>query len=191
MSDSLSNQPPQFVPQPGATPPRPTSVTVFGILNLMFAGLGLFGLCFTLIPLMGVEMPNQPPNPVFEILRENQAYYAYMIVSMALGFVAIGVLGLAGYGLLTMRPWGRKLSIIYAVYAIVAGVAGMIANWVWLVGPLLEKANAAGPGPEQAGAIGGLIGGVFGGCFGMIYPIVLLIFMKRRNVVEAFQARRT
>ena len=53
--------------------------------------------------------------------------------------------------------------------------------------PLLDQANAAAGGPEQAAAIGGMIGGLFGGCLGMVYPIVLLIFMCRRNVAEALR----
>jgi len=132
-------------------------------------------------------LPNQPPNPVFELMEENQAYYVFTMVTMALGFVATVVLGLGGFGLLKMLAWGRHLSIGYAVYAIIAGIVGMIANWVWLIGPLMERANAAGGGPEQAGAIGGIIGGAFGGCIGLIYPVLLLIFMMRPNVVQAFR----
>ena len=114
------------------------------------------------------------------------AYYAFTMVTMALGFVATIALGLAGYGLLNMRPWGRHVSIVYALYAIIAGIVGMIVNWIWLIGPLMEKADAAGAGPEQAGAIGGVMGGVLGGCVGLIYPIVLLIFMMLPHVAQAF-----
>ncbi|MBL7040746.1 MAG: hypothetical protein ISR77_19085 [Pirellulaceae bacterium] len=141
-----------------------------------------------MIPILGMDMiPNQPPNPVVELLKENQAYYVFTMVSMALGFVATVVLGLAGYGLLKMQPWGRQLSIAYGLYAIVSGIVGMIANWVWLIGPLMEQADMAGAGPERAGAMGGAIGGAFGGCIGLIYPIILLIFMMRSNVVQAFR----
>jgi hypothetical protein len=190
MSDPLSAYEPPSAPKPTSTSTgaRPTSVTVFGILNLVFAGLGLCGLCFGLIPIIGMEaMPNQPPNPVIELMKENQAYYVFTVVTMALGFVATVVLGLAGFGLLKMRVWGRQLSVVYALYAIIAGIVGMIANWFWLVGPLMEQANAAGAGPERAGAIGGVIGGAFGGCIGLIYPVLLLIFMMRPNVVQAFR----
>ena len=63
----------------------------------------------------------------------------------------------------------------------------MVKVVFWLIGPLMERANAAGGGPEQAGAIGGIIGGAFGGCIGLIYPVLLLIFMMRPNVVQAFR----
>jgi hypothetical protein len=52
--------------------------------------------------------------------------------------------------------------------------------------PLLQQASEMS-GPEQAGVMGGAIGGVMGGCFGLIYPILLLFFMMRPNVVAAFQ----
>lgn len=178
--------------QPGTTAMaiRPTAVTVFGILNLVFAGMGLFGLCCGIIPLLTMNsiqaMPNQPPNPVLELMKENQAYFVFIVVTMVLGLVATLVLACGGYGLLKMRPWGRHLSIVYAVYTILAGIVGLIANWFWLFTPLMEQARQAS-GPEQAGAIGGLVGGVCGGGIGLIYPVLLLIFMTRPNVVQAFR----
>jgi hypothetical protein len=173
---------PQQQPQPKPPGSRPTSVTVFGILNLVFAGLGLCGLCFSLIPLLAMDaIPNQPPNPVIELMKENQAYFTFTMVQTALGFDATVVLGVAGFGLLNMRPWGRQLSIVYGVYAIVSGIVGIIASWIWLIGPLMERGDMAGP--EKAGAMFG----AFGGCLGLIYPILLLIFMMRSNVVQAFR----
>ena len=84
-----------------------------------------------------------------------------------------------------MRHWGRTLSIAYAVFAILHVIVGVGANMVWLLGPLMERASGPNAGPEAAGAVGGLIGGTFGSCFGLIYPIVLLIFMFRPNVIQA------
>jgi hypothetical protein len=49
------------------------------------------------------------------------------------------------------------------------------------------QAAAEQQGPESAGLIGGAIGGSVGGCFGMIYPILLLIYMLRPNVKNAFR----
>ena len=41
------------------------------------------------------------------------------------------------------------------------------------------------------GAFGGLIGGIIGGLGSMVYPILLLVFMTSRVVVEAFRRSGT
>jgi hypothetical protein len=106
---------------------------------------------------------------------------------MALGLVAAVVLVLAGVGLLMSKAWGRVLSIVYAIYAIVAAVVGWIASYFFVVAPLMERAAKMPASPEQAGAIGGAIGSLFGGCFGLLYPVLLLIFMCRSPVVTFFR----
>ena len=78
----------------------------------------------------------------------------FMKVSVLLGLVVCVVLVLAGVGLLRLRPWGRHLSIGYAVYAIIAGIVGLAINGYFLL-PLLEKASRMPAGPEQAGLLGG------------------------------------
>jgi hypothetical protein len=107
-------------------------------------------------------------------------------LSIALGAVVCVVLLAAGIGLLRLRPWARMASIIYAIYAILMGLVGMVVNYYFLVQPMLAQAQQK-QGAEAAGAIGGAIGGCIGGCFGLIYPILLLIFMTRANVVAAFR----
>lgn len=194
MPDPLSAYEP---PAPVAPPPpkpgvRPTSITVFGILNLVFAVMGFFGTCIGMVPMFLLPKLSTsmelPPNPVFDVMQESRAYFGFMVVSMCLGMIAAIVLGVAGMGLLKMRSWGRKLSIGYGVYAIFAVIAGTIANFVWLVEPLMEQAGRPGAGPEAAGAIGGMIGGTVGSCFGLIYPVCLLIFLFRPNVVQALRS---
>jgi hypothetical protein len=59
---------------------------------------------------------------------------------------------------------------------------------VFLVGPLLEQASHS-QGPAAMGAAGGAIGGLAGSCFGLIYPIVLLVFMFRKNVVDYLRSQ--
>jgi len=40
---------------------------------------------------------------------------------------------------------------------------------------------------ETAAKVGGVVGGMCGGIIGLIYPIILVVFMRRPNVVEACQ----
>lgn len=162
---------------------RPTSVTVFGILNIVFAVFGAFGLVVTLAMF---SLQTDLNNPVIRLIHENPTYAAWMKFSVLLSMPGLLVLLTAGIGLLRMKSWARILSIIYAIYAIIAGIAGMVANFFFMVRPLLEQAQQQ-QGPEAAAAIGGAIGGGIGGCLGLIYPVLLLIFMTRPKVMAAFR----
>jgi hypothetical protein len=161
---------------------RPTSVTVFGILNIVFAALAILGLIGS-IALFFVPAAN---NPVIKIIHENPFYAAWLKISILLGLLSCSALLAAGIGLLRLKSWARTLSIVYAIYAIVFGILGTVVNFFFIIRPMLEQARQQ-HGPEAAGAIGGAIGGTIGGCFGLIYPVLLLIFMLRPNVVAAFR----
>lgn len=165
---------------------RPTPVTVFGVLNIIFGGLGLLSAPFAIMALMVVD--NTMRNPVLEIARRNPVVGGWMMLSNALGVLAAIVLLAGGIGLLQLKPWGRKLSIGFAVYALVMGVIGMLITGIYIVPALLSQpqANSA----EAAGAVGGAIGGLVGGLVGLVYPLLLLIFMGRPAVVAAFKRQR-
>ena len=163
---------------------RPAAVTTFGILNIFFAVFGVVGLAASMAML---AMPETTANPVVQIMRNNPAFATWMKISVPLGAVACIVLLAAGIGLLRMKEWGRKLSLAYAVYAIIAGLAGTLVTFIFVIRPLLEKAQTT-QGPEAAGAVGGAIGGSVGGCFSLIYPVLLLIFMTRPKLVAAFRS---
>ena len=125
-------------------------------------------------------------NPVLEIMRTSPGYAAWMKITIPLGFLAAGVSIAAGIGLLKLKSWGRTLSIGYGIYAIVAGLLGVMLSFIFVMQPLMQQASQKS-GPESAALIGGAIGGTIGGCFGMIYPVLLLIFMFRPKVVAAFR----
>lgn len=162
---------------------RPASVTVFGILNIVFAAFGVFGVIASVALFY---LPADSNNPVIKLIHESPAYAAWLKICIPLGMLTCLVLLTAGIGLLLLKPWARVLSMAYAIYAILFGILGMVVNFVFLVQPMLEQARQQ-PGPEAAGAIGGAVGGTIGGCFGLIYPVLLLIFMTRPKVVAAFR----
>lgn len=163
---------------------RPTAVTVFGILNIVFAALGLFTMLGSMM-LFTVTGGNSS-NPVVQLIHDNPTYAAWMKICIALGLIVSPLLLAAGIGLLKLKPWARTISIVYAIYSIVMVPVSGVINYIYLVQPLLQQAQQK-QGPEMAGAIGGAIGGTFGSCFGLIYPILLLIFMLRANVAAAFR----
>jgi len=166
---------------------RPTVVTVFAILNIVF---GLFGLGGAIISAIVLPMlPGADKNPALKIMHNSPAFESWMKIALALGVLGSIALIAAGIGLLQMKSWGRRLSIVYGIYAILLAIVSGIMNYKFLVAPLLQEAHNK-QGPEAAGAIGGAIGGVIGGCIGLIYPVLLIIFMTRPKVVAAFDPSR-
>jgi hypothetical protein len=165
---------------------RPTSVTVLGILNIVFAAFGLMGIAFSIAIMFVHPAALNMKNPVLDLMQQNPAYAMYTNISMVIGAVFTLVLGLAGIGLLMLRPWGRWLSIAYAVFSIISLIVNSLINYYFLVMPLIDKVAAAQPGQEKAAAMGGIVGMVGGICIGPIYPVILLIFMYRPNVKAAF-----
>src|SRR3954469_5187230 len=123
---------------------RPTSVTVFGVLNLVFGVFGVFGLIASAAIF---ALPLSANNPVVKIVHENPGYAAFLKLSIAVGVLALGALVAAGIGLLLLKAWARILSIIYAIYAMIAGLIGVVLNFVYVMRPLLQQASQQ-HGPE-------------------------------------------
>ncbi|MGO9246559.1 MAG: hypothetical protein ACLPT4_11725 [Verrucomicrobiia bacterium] len=157
---------------------RPTSVTVFGILNIVFAALGIFG---TIAAIVLFLAPPDPNNPILKSMYENPAYAIWFKVEIPLGILSSAASLASGIGLLYLKSWARTLSMAYAIYAILLGILGTAVNFM-LYRPIVEKLQ----GPAAAGAIGGMIGGSIGGCLSLAYPVLLLIFMSRPTVTAAF-----
>jgi len=155
---------------------KTTSVTLFGVLNIVFAALGIVGVISSVM--LFLVAGDASKNPVIQIIHDNPAYGLWMKISIPLGLLSAGALLAAGIGLLKLQTWARMLSIVYAIYAIITVLVGSVVNYFFLMRPLLEQAQGKS-GPEVGAAIGGAIGGTVGSCFGLIYPIVLLIFMLR------------
>lgn len=166
---------------------RPTPVTVFGILNIAFAALGVFSVISTAVLLAMAKAGSA--NPMVQLMETSPGYATWMKFSVVLGLVVATALLISGIGLLNLKPWARTLSLIYGVFAIVIVIVNSVVSYSVLVVPMLQKAREM-QGPAAAGAVGGAYGSMVGGCFGLVYPILLLIFMTRPNVVAAFTQSR-
>ena len=147
-------------------PARPTAVTVFGILNIVFGTLGL--MCMPLAFVGMFAMPHVG-NPA-------ALPKVWLLFSSAIGLGCTVLLIAAGIGLLYLKAWGRRCSLFYGWFAIVWGIIGAGLN-IWFT-TLKAEGNMEMVLPS-------VIGGVCGGLIGLIYPILLVIFMQRPNVKEA------
>jgi hypothetical protein len=166
---------------------RPTSVTVLGILNIVFAAIGVLSFAaWVVMSLMPLNV--NPKNPVLELIQQNALYAIYTNISVVIGLFATIVLGLAGIGLLMFRPWGRYLSIGYSIYAILIVFINAAVFYYCFFPAMLAKQAALPPGPDRVAISAGMVGAIVGPCFSLAYPIVLLIFMYRPNVVAALSA---
>ena len=156
---------------------RPTPVSVIGILNIVFGVYALFGVCMTLAMQSFMDIEK---NPVLKLMHDNPSYSAWVKITIPLGFIAGAILIAAGIGLLRLAEWARRLSIGYAVYAILMATAVSVTNYIFILRPAFADG-------QNAGAVAAGIGAVFGGVFGLAYPIVLIVFMTRANIVSAFR----
>lgn len=177
-------------PPPPPPASRPPSLSVFGILNILYGVFGLCGLAGGLAVMFLVDFPQDPafPNPALDLMKTDANYRLYLQVVLVLGGLMTLVLIAAGIGLLLAKAWGRTLSIGYAWYAIVSGIIGMIFNCAFVFKPMMAAAKEA-QGPPAIGTMGGIFGGVIGGLLGLTYPILLLIFMNLATLRRAIAPR--
>jgi hypothetical protein len=164
---------------------KPTEAIVFGALNIVFAVFSMVGVLVTISLFAITSGPTK--NPVIQLIHDNAAYALWMKMTIPLGMVVSAALLAAGIGLLQLKPWARLLSMGYAIYGIAMVLVGTVVNYFCLMQPLMARAHG-NSAPEAAAAGGALVSGAVGSCFGLLYPVLLLIFMLRPNVVAAFKA---
>lgn len=153
-------------------PQRPTAVTVLGTLNIIFGGLSL--LCSPL-GIIGLLVP-QPQSP-FQ-LSAGMKMTAF--VSYCVGLIFAVILLASGVGLLKLKSWARQMAYIYGWVALIWGILGIIVNAILFIPALNNIPQEAAPG-----IIGGLIGGFCGGLLGLIYPVFLIVYLRKPHIVSA------
>ncbi len=180
------SQPPQSAWQQSAGPyaygqpiyqpqvQRPTSVTVFGILNIVFASFNLLCSPLGMIMIflsdkfdMGMGQQIQPPTGPVAV---------WMVVSFILGYVVSILLLIDGIGLLKLKRWARRGAVAYGWFAILWTMVGIIVTSALVMSGAYRTQNEA---------VSAMIGAILGGIIGLIYPVLLLVFMKRPHVIQA------
>jgi hypothetical protein len=182
---------------------RPASVTALAVLHLVGGILGL--LCVTCaggfllaggeqwLAQMGADqdedarLDQEIEDAVDRKFPAGRAIdYGDLGASLVLGVLLI----VAAVGLLNLRPWGRALSLVYAVASIVHKALFLVAGIVGFAvrKEVLEEMQRRHP-ELGADLTGQLVAHVFYTAVRVlfvIYPIVVLIVLTRPRVVKAF-----
>ena len=173
----MDQQPPPQVPNPYTVvhdSPKPGSIKVFGILNIVFGALGLvcggFGVLVFFLATQSPEFANEFNRSISS--QYAKGYVRLLQISSCFYFILSVIQIACGVGLLKEKNWGRTGSLGYAVLSILSSIASTIGNI------MLAKGPTAALTP---------IFSCIGLVIGVIYPVCILIFLTRPNVVEALR----
>ena len=155
--------------------PKPGSIKTFGILNIVFGAIGLICGGFGFLTLMVMQSSSDMGNAIQSAMSSQYSggYMTFIMFAAVIGLLLNIFLLTCGIGLLKERNWGRTWSLGYAVLGIIHAVVGAIGAVIFA---------QAGPAAMVAG-----FGAIIGTAIGVIYPICILIFLTRPNVVEALK----
>ena len=169
---------------------RPVSVTIFGILNI---GFGVFGLAGMFLSTM-FEGPGSPAagassNSLFatwtglwNAISSDAAYVGWHRISVPLDAACSVALMTAGIGLLLLKNWARLLSLGCAILEILQKFLDCAVIFV-----AARRVPAISPQGNQGACLAIGVGAVIVYVFALAYPLLLLYFLRRPKVVQAFQ----
>jgi len=147
------------------------AVWVFGVLNCLFGGLGML---FTFVEVgflsavkfIEVETPDE--NKI-KFLFESAIWFCMSVWQVGMGI-----------GLLKLKKWARRGSIIYACVDIAWTLLVIVID---IITELLHLVNRTGADNWYKSVEGMCLN-----LIGLIFPTLLLIFMRSAKVKEAFSA---
>jgi hypothetical protein len=146
---------------------KPKSVTVFGVLNIVYGGLFIL---FTPIAIFGYLIAGKKGDVSFGEMM-------WALFSLIVGFGLTIWLVILGIGLLHLKKWARAGSVMYAWVDIAFILLGIGVDIVIL--------SLDGINPQE-----GELAELFVESLDMVslvYPALLLIFMQKAKVKMAFQ----
>jgi hypothetical protein len=185
---------------------RPTAVLVLAILHLVGGGVGLAADLGTIVMqeissnrAVGAPGPYEKVTPqnfgaglTFYLEEHVPAYHAITFAQIGVNLVLDVLLLIGGVGLLTMRAYGRNVSLVYAVLSILNRLFGIVYGLA-VVFPvtneyldLVARRNPGMSAAVTAGRVSGVVGMLVGSVL-IVYPIVVLIVLLRPRVAAAFR----
>ncbi len=169
---------------------RPTAVTVFGVLNIISSPLSFLDLSLSDLSLLvpgiargfGPQILQTMPSPPFLLVWTLVRIWVRPIGSL--------VLLLSGIALLRTKPWARVTAIGYGVYRSFASAVGFVIIMVFVV-PAMSRMPGSGGTAGSALLAMTMFGAVLDTAVSLSYYILLIFFLTRRNVVDAFRPKAT
>lgn len=187
---NYANNPPVSLPyaQGGYGPPklRPTSVSVLAIIGIIWGSLILLGTFCNTLQLSGMSLDAN--NPITKGMHEDRVLFDWSIVSVILN-LGLGALLLGGsIKSLSLKRSGRSWLIAYSWLDIAFTVLSTGIT-VAVVMPRINRIvqnSSLNPIVRQTMQIS-MWGGFLFALVLLVYPALILYFMSRPNVKEAFE----
>jgi len=173
---------------------KPKAIKVFGILNVIFGGLGLLGTCIGLGAILAITSgllpaPEGQSNPAFVTQDEDAFLYFYNIISAAFALLFTIVLLTSGIGLLRHKRWGRNTGLAWVAYSVIATIITSVVTWTHIYPHQLEmlptnEAMANVPNMEVI-LLGSMIFGNVLSVGFLIYPGLFALFSSKPSFKDA------
>jgi hypothetical protein len=163
---------------------EPAVVKVFGILHLVFAGLGILGASWGLfIALVGNPLPQSQAQ-----LNMQAKLNPMTIATNSLSVLIAVPMIIAGIQLLKKRESALKWSNIYAFSSIGAKVVGSVFTFIFGIPAMREVAATIVPSADGGKAMGTfMVAGAIGAMLvSFIYPVLSLVLLNRPRVKAWF-----
>jgi len=171
---------------------KPKAIKVFGILNVIFGGLGLLGTCIGLGAILAITSgllpaPEGQSNPAFVTQDEDAFLYYYNIISATFALIFTIVLLVSGIGLLQHKKWGRTTGLAWAAYCVLSTIVVSVVTWTHIYPYQLETMDEAfGQQPNiEAILLGSMIFGNVLSVGFLIYPGLFAVFSSNQPFKDA------
>ncbi len=187
---------------PPMSPPgihEPAAVKVFGVIHLVFAGLGfLMGLWSLVSPWLGrMIMPADMPGMAEQMKFQDQLLWVTLMTGAFMLVLAVLLL-VSGLKLVRSRPDGVKWSHRYAWTSIGTKLVSLVVTVAWvlpLTQRMMENTVVAGGGSADRGFLAAMKGAVavsstITPLLSCLYPALALYFLSR-PAVKAWCAARS
>jgi hypothetical protein len=188
--------------------PRPLTIDVVAILNLLLGTLTIIGSCYAagsillliaMASFFPMPMPAGQPNPLATQadLYQNRipGFIPFMTVSMLLSSIAAVLLIIGSINLYRLKPRGRTQCIVWCVYFLISTTVGMVYNLVFVIPVMvafqeetyaqMAKAGITTPQAPTWAQYSGVVLGVLPAVYGIAMPFLLY----RRSVSEALAGK--